>query len=227
MFYLIHGDDGVNSRLKATQLLSKSKITGVDGKNLSVKIFEELTKSSSLFAEPNSLLVENFFLKNKLKKEIVEYLNASSITKNIVFWEDGVVRKTTFANFKEVRVLEYSLPKNYFAFLDSLAPQNAKRSRQLFQELLASYAPEQLFYSLIKRIRQLIVLKEGNAHKVKETAKMASWQLDRLQGQAAKWPTGALQKFYASLHAIEIKLKSGALPMELSKQLDVLLLGKT
>ena len=71
MFYLIHGDDGVNSRLKATQLLSKSKITGVDGKNLSVKIFEELTKSSSLFAEPNSLLVDNFFLKNKLKKEIV------------------------------------------------------------------------------------------------------------------------------------------------------------
>lgn len=226
MFYLIHGDDSVNARLKATVLLGKSKITNVDGKNLILKTFEELTKSTSLFAETSSLLIENFFLKNKNKKEIVEFLNTSNTSKDIVFWEDGVVRKTAFASLKDLKVLEFSLPKNYFAFLDSLSPQNTKRSRQLFQELLASYAPEQLFYSLIKRTRQLIVLKEGSSHKVKETSKMASWQLDRLQSQAAKWPEGALQKFYTKLHNAEIKLKSGGLPMELSKHLDVLLLGK-
>lgn len=227
MFYLVHGDDSVNSRLKAVSLLSKSKVTNVDGKSLTLKAFEELAKSTSLFEQTSSVLIENFFLKNKLKKEIIEFLNASNITKDIVFWEDGVVRKTSFANLKELKTLEFSLPKNYFAFLDSLTPQNTKRSRQLFQELLSSFAPEQLFYSLIKRTRQLIVLKEGNSHKVKETAKMNSWQLDKLQDQAARWPSEALQKFYTNLHSIEIKLKSGGLPMELSKHLDVLLLGKT
>ncbi len=223
MIYILHGDDTTSSRKRLIALCEGLITNTFDGKYLQLKELEESILSSGLFEENKAVVVENI-TKNPKKKEILSYLSTEKSTFPIILWEDKKALKTSFSSLKNAKIEEFLLPSYYFRFLDTLSPRSKKESFKLYHELLQSYAPEQVFYSLLKRVRQLVVISKGE--RTEETEKMSPWQLSNLKRQIQMWKKESLFSFYEALKQTEIKLKTGALPTSLSKHLDILILSK-
>lgn len=227
MIYILHGDDAVSSRKRATELFKNVSTTvSLDGKNLKEEEIAQSLVTQSLFGESYGVLIDNFLLKNKQKKDIEKLLNSREWDTLVVFWESDKIRKNLTFAFKQAKVEEFKLPQNYFAFLDNLVPRSGRKQFTLYQSLLATYAAEQIFYALVKRVRALKIIKEGKESELKETAGFAPWQLSRLKSQAALWQDDKLDTFYKKLFQIEVNLKSGGLSMPLTKHLDILILSQ-
>lgn len=224
MKYLLYGDDVSSSRNFLNGLTVGFQVTVLDGKNLTIPLLEENLVSNSLFEEKKAVVIEGLIGKNKKKKEFFEYLNTSKSSVLIILWEDKKLLKTSFTTLKSVTVNEFSLPQNYFQFLDSFTPGNAKRIFVSFHQLLNTMSEEQVFYSLLKRLRTLLLI-ESYA-KTEETIKISPWQMGKLKQQLRIWPKEKLIKFYSELQDTEIKLKTGKLPVGLSKHLDILILSQ-
>ncbi len=224
MIYILHGDDNVASRKFLNDLVEGFKITNLEGKTLRLPEFEESLVSTDLFGDKKAVIVENLLSKNLRKKDFIKFLNDNPPSVQLILWEDKKILKTSIAGLKSVTVRDFFLPSYYFQFLDSFVPSNNKGALKLFHTLQDSYAPEQLFFSLIKRIRSLVILSQGE--KNLELAKMSPWQLSNLQKQLKLWRQDSLLIFYKKLLSTEIKLKTGKLPTTLSKHLDILILSE-
>lgn len=225
MIYLLHGDDITASRNLLTTLTGGYVNTILDGKTLTLSQLEESLVSSSLFEDKKAVVVENFFSKNKKKKEIIELLNRHKTTFLVIFWEDKKILKTAIKDVKDIIVREFLLPQNYFLFLDLFAPGNKKREYTLYKELEKAMGQEIVFYSLLKRLRQLLIVKSGGYENIAEFQKMSPWQLDKLKKQLRLWKQEALFMTYAKLQDMEIKMKTGKLATGLSKQLEIIILS--
>lgn len=223
MFYLLHGDDTAYSRKKITELIGVLKTSHLDGAKLDTATLEVSLASESLFSEKEALMIEYFFSKNKKKKEIIDFLNKYSFQKTIIFWENKKIIKTSFQKLKNLEVLEFSLPQVYFDFLDNFTPQKVSNVYQMYHLLLLTTEPTQIFYSLIKRLRALLIIQSGG--RSLEIERLSPWQLSKLRNQVRFWPKEKLVNFYKKLQDTEIKLKSGGLPLGLSKHLDILILS--
>ena len=221
MFYLLHGDDTSASRKFLTDTIGDLPFVILEGKTVTAPILEENLISTGLFESEKAVVVENLFSKNPKKKELGKFLESLQSSTMTIFWEDKKLPKTSIL-LKKATMREFSLPQYYFQFLDSLAPRQGKRIFTIYQDLLKSYAPEQLLFSLIKRIRQLVILSSGVADG--ELEKMNPWLVGKLQNQLRQWNKPALNSFYEELKETEIKLKTGNLPISLSKYLDILIL---
>lgn len=224
MKYLLHGDDTVASRKFLTGLVEGFKANTFDGNNLSVAGLEEAVLSRGLFAEKEAVIVENLLSRNAKKKDFIGFLNSAKFDTLLILWEDKKLPKTSFKGLHDFKIEEFLLPVYYFQFLDKLFPGNKKQVFELYQKLLASYAPEQLLFSLTKRVRLLLILNSGG--KSEELSNMPPWMLSKLKGQARMWPGSTLVSFYNKLQEAEVKLKTGKLPVDLSKHLDILILTK-
>ena len=222
MIYLLHGDDISASRKFYSDLVAGYTLTVLDGKALRVKDLEEHLLSTSLFDEKKAIVVENLLSKNAKKKEFATFLNSQTPKALLVLWEDKKLPKTSLNLIKNATIKDFLLPQNYFQFLDSYAPGNGKRLFIMYHELLSTMSGELVFYSLIKRIRLLVVLSSEST--ISDLTKMAPWQVSRLKTQLRLWNRQELLQFYKKLQETEIKMKSGRLPVGLSKHLDILIL---
>ena len=222
MIYLLHGDDVSASRKFSSDLTEGFHITILDGKSLSVKDLEEKMVSTSLFDEKKAVLVENLLSKNAKKKDFVAYLNNNTNQIPVILWEDKKLPKTSYSGLKNGTIRDFMLPQNYFQFLDSYAPGNGKRLFAMYHDLLKTTSEELIFYSLLKRIRLLVVLSNGST--VSDLSRMAPWQVGKLQNQLRLWKKDTLFFVYKKLQETEVKMKSGKLPVGLSKHLDILIL---
>lgn len=224
MIYILHGDDSVASRNRLNEILGVLPRNILDGKTLRVIELEENIVSNSLFGEGKGVVVENLLSKNPQKKDFAKMLMATKINCTLVFWDDKKLPKTTVALVKNAKVEEFMLPSFYFRFLDTFNPDNRKQVFGLYHELLKSYSSEQLFYSILKRIRQLVIISAGAVNT--DISKMSPWQQSNLRRQVTYWNRNSLNELYNSLKDTEIKLKTGGLPISLSKHLDILILSK-
>jgi DNA polymerase III delta subunit len=224
MKYLLHGDDIVASRKFLTGLLEEYQVTELDGKNLNALNLSESLSSISLFDEKKAVVVENLLSKNSKKKEFVSFINSQNGSVLLVLWEDKKLPKTSFNSLKDITIRDFLLPQNYFRFLDSFYQGAGKNLFTMYHELLDSSTPEQIFYSLLKRLRLLVIL--DSKGKTDEILKMAPWQLQKLNNQLRHWKRESLLSFYEQLQETEIKLKTGKLPVSLSKYLDILILSQ-
>jgi len=222
MIYLLHGDDISSSRKFYSGLIEGFTVTILDGKTLLVKDLEEKLVSTSLFEEKKAVVVENLLSKNAKKKEFVKFINEKAISTLLILWEDKKLLKSSYSALKDATLKEFLLPQNYFQFLDSYAPGNGKRLFVMYHELLNTMSEELVFYSLLKRVRLLVVLSNGST--VSDLSKMAPWQVGKLNSQLRLWKKDSLISFYKTLQETEIKMKSGRLPVGLSKHLDILML---
>lgn len=223
MIYILHGDDITASRQYISSLTTGKKIETLDGRNISISQLEE-SLQSSLFGGEKTILIENFLSKNKKKKELIEPILRNSTIYDIVFWDDSKLTPTQLSLIKTAEIKLFSLPQFYFQFLDSFSPGNSQYVFGLYHQLLNTTSPELAFYSLLKRVRQLILIQMGEIKNSKEGSSLQNWQIDKLKKQLSKWSKGNLYNVYSQLQTIEIKMKSGSLPLGLSKQLDILIL---
>jgi DNA polymerase III delta subunit len=224
MKYILHGDDVALSRKFLTELTEGFQVTELDGKNLLIKDLEEKLHAESLFEEKKAVVVENLFSKNTKKKEFISFLNSQHNTSLLAFWEDKKLSKTSYNSLKDITVRDFLLPQNYFLFLDSFSQGSSQKVFQMYQELLVTSSPEQIFYSLLKRLRLLVIL--DSKGKTDELLKMQPWQISKLNSQLKHWKKENLVSFYKELQETEIKLKTGRLPVGLSKHLDILILSR-
>lgn len=225
MKYLVHGDDVVVSRKFLSEVTNGFKTTVLDGKSLTVFDFEIAISSQDLFGEKKAVVVENLFSKNKKRSAIVKLLNNYNGLTLVIFWEGEKINKNSTKILKDFNIKEFLLPQNYFLFLDTFAPKNTRNVYGLFEELVRQKGAELVFYSLLKRIRILLVLESG-ATDVSDLKNLAPWQIARLKNQLKLWPSEKLFHFYSLLQDAEINLKSGRLPISLSKHLDILILSE-
>jgi DNA polymerase III delta subunit len=224
MIYLLHGDDISASRNFLTGLTEGFQTTVLDGKNLTIRELEENMASQTLFADKKAVVVENLLSKNAKKKDFISFLNLQRDSILLILWEDKKIIKTAYSNLQNVTVKEFSLPFIYFEFLDSFAPHQVTKLYQMYHLLLLTTDATQIFYSLLKRLRALLII-QANANSM-ETDKMSPWQVGKLKQQVRLWPKEKLVNFYEKLQDTEIKLKSGGLPIGLSKHLDILILSE-
>lgn len=224
MRYLLHGDDIASSRKTLSGLVEGFGTIRLDGKNVTVKEIEEHLLSTGLFGEKKAVVIENVLSKNLKKKEIVKFLNNVKDTVLLILWEEKKLSKTIFTPLSNFTVREFVLPSTYFQFLDSFSENNGKKMFVMYQELIKTVSPEQIFYSLLKRLRMLLILSGEGASE--ELSKMSPWQRQKLSQQVRFWSNSALLRFYQELQDTEIKLKSGRLPLGLSKHLDTLILSQ-
>lgn len=222
MRYLLHGDDLANSRAFMTDLTRGFSVTTLDGKKLVPSELEEHVFSNSLFDEKKTVVIENMLSKNSKKKELVLYINNLHEQILLIFWEDKKLPKPVLSSIKNATVKDFLFPSSYFQFLDGFFQGNGKRLFIMFDELLKTMSEEQIFYSLIKRMRLLMILSSNSTSD--ELSKMAPWQLTKLRNQLRHWNSNSLASFYRLLLDTEIKMKTGGLPIGLSKHLDTLML---
>ena len=222
MIYILHGDDTAASRNFMTEVTSEFPVTILEGKSLVFSQLEENVVSKGFFEEKKAIVIENLLSQNK-KKELTKFLNEIKSDVLIVLWEGKKLTKTATNAIKKAEIREFSYPSYYFQFLDSIASGSGKRIFSLYHELLKTTSEELVFYSLLKRIRLLVVIASGGT--IAELSKMAPWQQSKLNQQLRQWKKDELNTFYRELQETEIKMKTGKLPVGLSKHLDILILS--
>ena len=223
---IIHGENTLESRKKLDQVLHvKKNIKRFEGKSLKPDAIPLLFESTELFAQEKTIVIENC---KALSKQALESILSLTLPKEItlIFWQDGNYDARLIKKFPTATVYAFPLPKYFFSFLDALAPGKAKFVHSQYIPLLDTFVPEQVFFSMIKRVRHLIVLKSGMGNEIEELAKMSDWQKGKLQSQARLWTLAQLQNFYTKLYDTEIGIKTSSIPVDLKTHLDNLILSE-
>lgn len=222
MIYIIHGDDIVKSKNRVYAITQGVKnISTFNAEKANPTEIISAFGSNDLFIDEKCVVIEKVL---KLKKADLEKLldilsNLDKVT-TVVLWHNTELSKIFLNKFKNVQSESFLLPKLFFTFLDDLTPKNLKKELTTLSKMEGVEA-EQLFYSLVKRVRQLMMVKAGGSFE--EIIKMSPWQSQKLQAQARLWNDDQLLSFYKNLFDKEVKFKSSGLFLPLSKHLDILL----
>lgn len=224
MLYILHGDDIVSSRKRMTELASTSKsITNLDAEKALMNDLVQAISSSDMFGNEKSVVVEKVLKLPKTELEkLIKLLENLEKSTTVILWHNTELSKVFLSKFKNVNVESFMLPKLFFTFLDNLSPQNYKSEIDTLSKM-QNVEAEQIFYAMVKRIRQLIAIKlDLNSE---ELIKMSPWQRDKLRRQSSRWKIEELEKIYKKLFEIEVKIKSGGLMLPLKKHLDIMFIS--
>jgi len=225
MVLLIHGNDLATSRNLYFE--EKNKLIDpilLEGDGLTLDSLFQNAENKSLFGSDQTILIENFFTKNKSiaieTKKIVEYINANK-NLSLIFWEPIELSKTTQALLKNATVKTFSFPQVLFTFLDNLRPNNLEILIKLFHDLKQNMEAELIFFMLVRQFR--IMLGLDGADKIDEVKRMAPWQLGKMQTQARMFGEEKLKSLYRKLFELDLGLKTGKIPYSLERSIDFFL----
>jgi len=227
MITIIFGDDTKMSREKLNVVTKEAKnITKLYGKSFNIGDLESALISNDLFVDEKTVLLDSFKI-GQINKEIISLLQQAKGQKltHIVVWIDGDLTPKALDKIPNDFSYNYKLPKLYFLFLDSLQPKNGIKLTEILEKLKAQYTPEQIFYSAVKRVRELVLIRTQEYSSLEGFKRMQPWQISKLKQQSFAWDTEQLNKFYIKLSEIEVDMKSSGLTLPLSKHLDILLLS--
>lgn len=227
MLTILHGDDTEQSRAELNHLRGATKgkeIRQIDGKSLDLNGLTQALQSQSMFGGDLLVIVERLFVSlGRKTKAIGEYamlLVQGSNTVDIVIWEDKELSPGTIKSFgTKASVRLFKTPVVIFQFLDSLKPKSSRHILPLFEQLTQSDAPELVFSMMVRRLRQLIMLKDNVMPEA-----MQPWQAVRLTNQAKFFTIKELQNMENNLLTIEYSNKSGRSPLTLKTQLEQFLI---
>jgi len=226
MVVLIHGNDLVASRNFYFE--EKNKLTEtvlLEGEELTFDQFFQTAENKSLFGNEQTILIEEFFTKNKTNsielKKIVDYVNANKDSQ-VIFWEPIELSKTAQALLKNATVKNFSFPKVLFTFLDNVKPGNFEVLIRLFHDLKQSMEIELIFFMLVRQFR-LMLSQIENGEKIDEAKRMAPWQLSKLQKQTRLFGDEKLKILYQKLFELDLGLKTGKIPYSLERSIDFFL----
>lgn len=220
MITLLHGEDIVKSRTELLRLKSLNKdkeFRMLDGKTITDTDLVQALSSSSLFDSSSYVILEHLFssLGKKIKRidALIAILKQSEDGNDIIIWEDKKLTPALLAKFgKTAHIIEYSYPTILFSFLDNFSPQQIVESLKQYQALTLHEPPEVIQILLLRRIRQLMVLKSG-----KTVSELQSWQISRLTNQNRFFTMDELLRMYHSLVSLELSVKTGTTYLSLQE----------
>lgn len=222
MITLLHGDDAVSSRkaLEEIKLSHKgSEILVLDGKRAALVDLTQALESLSILSSSRLVVLENF-LSFRPAKEKLAYLSSGGFSSDLVLWEGKKIPPASIKKFGSgIKVRLFKTPAVVFQFLDSFSPKNEKGGLLFLQKTLKSSPSSLVFFLLVKRIRNLLIVKDGG-----KLSGVQVWQLRKLQNQAKLFSLGALQEIYKKLLFIDIAQKTGEKRFDLAGEMEMLVL---
>jgi DNA polymerase III delta subunit len=226
MITLIHGGNTVASRAElATRIkaLGDIDVRRLDGATLDEAMLIQALESPSLFGGQTAVVIENLFGKLGRKLKLIEALakriSESGDGMEILLWEDKDMGKTVISGLGEkARVVQFKISPLIFEFLDALQPNNSHMLISLSEKLFSQDAPELVFAMLVKRLRQLLMLRDGG-----KPEGLIGWQAGRLTTQAGHFTLEQLHMMYRKCRDIEYSIKSGTSPFTMAQHIEMLL----
>jgi len=226
MITILHGENSTESRNAFSDLKKNESVLSIDGTTATVQTLSEKLEGQGLFGETQIIVIENLFSKKKGSKDVetlVSYISTHEKDNKIVLWESKQLSLKQLHFFTGATVKKFDLPKEIFAFLESLYPQNGKKAIALFQSVLQTEDAEFVFFMMVRQVRMLLSLLEEENETIDEVARLAPWQKGKLVKQAKSFGKENLLVFFSSLFAVEKKLKTGTLAAPLDEIIDFLL----
>ncbi len=209
MITLLHGNYTESSRKEFIRLKKEAKAKDIrilDGRTLDSASLTQAIESSSLFGSDTIVFIENLFSKlgrkTKLIESLTKIINESAV--DIILWEEKEVGAAVLKNLPHAKVTLFKIPSIIFQLLDSIAPGATRL-------VLPPEAPELSFAMIVRRVRQLIQLRDNITPEG-----LQGWQVSRLTRQANLFTIGTLLTMYRHLLDIEFSIKNGSSPFTLA-----------
>lgn len=241
MIILLHGDHIVSSRAELSRHIEEAKKEGkeirqLDGNVVDAPSLTQALESSSLFGGTSNVpaaydgggsvlvviegLLTKLGKKEKQAVQLTDIIKRSEETVDIVLWEGKEIGKLLTALLGSKSSLQlFKTPVVIFKFLDGIAPGRAPTLLSLLNESLVVDAVELLFTLLIRRVRQLIQLRDNVTPEG-----LVSWQAGRLTSQAKLFTMDKLLSMEKNLLDIDISIKTGTSPFPLAQQMELFII---
>jgi len=217
MITLLHGNYSESSRKEFIRLKEEAKakdIRVLDGRSLDAAALTQATESNSMFGGDTIVFIENLFGKLGRKQKLIEALAAiiNKSSADIILWEDKEVGATVLKNLPNAKIALFKIPSVIFQMLDGIAPGAAIRD-------VPPEAPELIFAMIVRRVRQLIQLRDGIVPEG-----LQGWQASRLTRQAKLFTMDKLLHMYKTLLNMEYSVKNGSSPFTTAQYIEQFLL---
>lgn len=233
MLILLHGDHIVSSRADLTRRIEEAKSHGkeirqLDGNTIDAPGLTQALESTSLFGGMVFVVIEGLLTKlgkkaslpagrDKQAMQLTDIIKRSGETGDIILWEGKEIGKIlTGLLGAKVSVQLFKTPVVIFKLLDGVAPGRTPALLSLLGLALAIDAPELIFTLLVRRVRQLIQLRDGVT-----PDGLQGWQSARLTSQAKLFTMDKLLSMEKNLLDIDISIKTGSSPFSLAQQLEL------
>ena len=226
MITIFHGSNAPLSRkqfIDAKQH-SENPVT-LDGTTVTLAQLTQALEGQSLFGNDTHVFIEDFFSKRKASKEttsLTEYLTKQGEGNTIVMWESKELTPKQVSSLGKPTVKKFDIPKEVFAFLDSLLPGNSKQMIDIFHRVLTTEEPEFVFFMIVRQFRMMLAIIEPTEHTIDEIARL-SWQKNKLIKQANAFGKTSLLANYDNLFSIESGMKTGQLSTNIEQTIDFFL----
>lgn len=230
MIHLFHGDNSDASRKELALLREKhagKEIVVLEGKKVTVTELKQATESTSLFGTERVVIVENLLKhrltpKSKDDNEVVAFIKNLPKEVEIVFWEDKEIGKTILSHFpKNIDLAVFRHPREIFTFVESIRPGNTVAMLELFNQSTLHDEVELLFAMLVRQFHYIIMVKDMG----KNVAELTPWQTAKFAKQAENFTLKDLIIHYGQLLDIDVKIKTGATPFNLTQEVKLFLIS--
>lgn len=228
---IFHGEQVVASRAALTMMLDEARaarirVDSYEAKQIKLGTIEQIIASDDLFSQKRLVVIEALHSElraGKKRDQLIEMLKGAVAGNQLltpdqglelVFWEKTTLTATALKKFPNATIKLFKPPYLIWEFLDQLQPQVAAAQLVKYHDLFESG-----FYLLAmieRQIRLLIQVKTG------ATAKIAPFQLSKLQNQAKKWTLKQLLDYHHALLELEIRQKTGKSYLPLERDLILL-----
>ncbi len=220
MIYIFLGEDTTQSRNEFVRLKNDHKSKNTVVYDISETNIDQLPlwmdESQSLFGEKKAFFAENILAK-KENRELLKKYDTNSTDSEIYIWEEKTEDRVAKFLFKYASIKTYKISSTVFKLLDGLYPKNIKETLATLDSLSETTEEYLIFYMICKRVRELIILKQGGT-----VPKLAAWQAGKMISQAQKWDEKKLLTFYDSLYKIDTLNKTSKTVYNLKKALDII-----
>lgn len=224
MLTIICGEDSISSRAYYLELKEKYKTAGNQIYDIKATEISEISKglseTVSLFSQKLIFFTQGLNKKISKRSNPILFSIAEEIAKKkdieLVDWEEYTIGRELKLT-KGVTVKEFKVSESIFKLLDACYPKNLKNFISLLYSLPVKVDDVFIFVMLARHIRNLLMVKLGNASK-----SLQSWQVAKLKSQAYYWNEDKLALFYDGLYKIDVSFKTGNNPFSLRKSLDLL-----
>lgn len=224
MISLLYGGNTTASRNELNILkeaASGKEIICLDGAKINETELVQAIESESLFNNDKVIIIENLYSRKKAPFWKNALLKNSD--KNIIIWENRDLPKSFLDLLpRNTKIKFFKLPVVLFKFLESLGKKDPALTFSLLNETLKKEQPELIFYMLTRHIRNLIIAKDENCLK---SLGLSPWQLSRLTTSAKYFNMEKLISIYKKLLDVDIKNKSGLSPLDIRKQIEMIIVN--
>lgn len=224
MIILIHGDNTIQSRSELNRLKKPyPEIRELNGRNLDSATLTQALQSGSVFEADTAVVIERLLSRlkgrGKPKDPLLTVIADSASQIPLILWEDREITRSVIAGLPFALTEKiFKIPAVIFQFLDGIAPDKSKIMLELYQRTLVTDPPELIHSMLLRRLRQLIMVRDGII-----PPGMAGWQSARLTSQAKLFTIKQLKNIYRKLIDIEFRVKTGDSPLTLGEMTELLL----